>query len=104
VYALHSRMSELDYAVESKVDCPDDDPNDVVLVRATATIGGCDTVEEYVACKMYPLAAGFGFDSVPLGMTPVSKVETPLPLFAVGNVAVKHGDHLLAENETEAGK
>jgi hypothetical protein len=53
---------------------------------------------------MYPLAAGFGFDSVPLGMTPVSKVETPLPLFAMGNVAVKHGDRLLAENETEAGK
>jgi hypothetical protein len=80
VYALHSWMSELDYTIEPKVECPDNDPNDAAFVRATATIGGCDAIEEYVTCKMYPLAVGFGFESMPLGMTPVSKVETPLPL------------------------
>jgi hypothetical protein len=56
MYTLYSRMSELDYAVEPKVECPDNDPNDASFVRATATIGGRDAVEEYVACKMYPLA------------------------------------------------
>jgi hypothetical protein len=74
-------MSKLDYAVEPKVECLDNDPNDAAFVQATATIGGRDAVEEYVECKMYPLAASTGFESVPLGMTPVSKVETPLPLF-----------------------
>jgi hypothetical protein len=39
---------------------------------------------------MYPQAAGFGFKNVTLGMTPVSKVETPLPLFAVENIDVEH--------------
>jgi hypothetical protein len=46
---------------------------------------------------MYPLAAGFGFESVPLRKTPVS-------LFVVGNIAVEHSDHVLAEVETEAKK
>jgi hypothetical protein len=51
---------------------------------------------------MYPLAAGFNFERVPLGTTPVSKVETPLPLFAVGNIAKEHATHVLAEIEMEA--
>jgi hypothetical protein len=100
VYALHSRMSELDYAVEPEVECRNDDPNNAAFVRATATIVGRDAVEEYAACKMYLLAGGFGFDSVLLGTTPVSKVDTPLPLFAVGNVVAEHVDRLLAEIET----
>jgi hypothetical protein len=104
VYALHSRMSELDYAIEPEVECLDDDPNDVAFVRATTTIGGHDAVEEYIVCKMYPLVAGFGFESMPLGMTPMLKVETPLPLLVVGNVAVEHADRLLADIEMEAEK
>jgi hypothetical protein len=68
----------------------------------TTTIGGRGAVEEYVACKIYPLAASFDFEIVPLGMTPVLKVETPLPLFAVGSITVEHTDHFLVEVETEA--
>jgi hypothetical protein len=102
MYTLYSRMSELDYAVEPKVECPDNDPNDASFVRATATIGGRDAVEEYVACKMYPLATGFGFESVPLGMTPMSKVESPLLLFAMGAIAARLADQVLAEIEMEA--
>jgi hypothetical protein len=90
MHALHSRMSELNYAVEPEVECPNKDPNDDVFVRATATIEGRDAVEEYVVCKMYLLTVGFGFESVPLGMIPVSKVETPLPLFTMENVAAEH--------------
>jgi hypothetical protein len=41
---------------------------------------------------------------MPLGATPMSKVDTPLPMFAVGNVATEHTDRLLAEIEMEAEK
>jgi hypothetical protein len=95
-------MGELDYAVEPEVECPDNDPNDDAFVQATATIGGYDGIEEYVACKMYPLAVAFGSKDVPFGMTPVSKVETTLLLFVVGAVTAEHVDHVLAENEMEA--
>jgi hypothetical protein len=71
LHAQHSRMSESDYAIEPDIECSNNDPIDVAFVRATATIGGHDAVKEYVACKMYPLAPGFGFESVPLGMTPM---------------------------------
>jgi hypothetical protein len=69
---------ELDYVVETEVECPDNDPNDAAFVRATATIRGCDAVKEDVAYKMYPLVVGFSFKSMPLRTTTVSKVETPL--------------------------
>jgi hypothetical protein len=101
VYALHLCMSELDYAIEPKVECPDNDPNDAAFIQVTATIRGCDAVEECVTCKMYPLSASFGFESLPLGMTPVLKVETPLPLFDVGIVAAEHADCVLGEVEME---
>jgi hypothetical protein len=102
VYVLHSWMGKLDYVIELEVECPDNDPNDDAFIRATTTIGGHDAVEEYVACKIYPLAASFSFKSAPLGMTPMSKVETPQPLFAVGTIATEHTDHFLVEVETEA--
>jgi hypothetical protein len=67
----------LDYAVEPKVECLDDDPNDAAFIQATTTIGGHDAVEEYLVCKIYLLDAGFSFRNLPMGTTPVSKVETP---------------------------
>jgi hypothetical protein len=67
VYALHSRMSMLDYTVESEVECLDSNANNTGFVRATATIRGRDAVEEFLACKMYPLAAGYGFKGVTIG-------------------------------------
>jgi hypothetical protein len=100
--ALHSLMSKLNYAIEPEVECPYNDPDDAAFVQATATIGGCDSVEEYMACKMNLLSAGFSFKSVPLGMTHVLKVETHLPLFAVGPLTVEHADHFLVEMEMEA--
>jgi hypothetical protein len=95
-------MSELDYAVEPEVECPDNDRNNAAFIWATATIGGRDAVEEYVECKMNPLAVGFGFESMPLWTTPVLKVETPLPLFVVGTISAGHADQVLAEIETGA--
>jgi hypothetical protein len=32
-------MGDLDYAVEPKVECLDNDPNNVAFIRATVTIG-----------------------------------------------------------------
>jgi hypothetical protein len=104
MFALHSWISELDYVVEPEVECSVDDPNDAAFVRATTTIGGRDAVEEYVACKMYQLSVNFGFKSVVVGLTAVSKVETPLPLFVVGRVSVEHTERVLAEVETKAEK
>jgi hypothetical protein len=37
-------------------------------------------------------------------MTPISKVETPLPLFAVGTIAAEHANCFLAEVKTETEK
>jgi hypothetical protein len=37
-----------------------------------------------------------------VGMTPVSKVETPLPRFTLGTIAMEHASRVLAEVETEA--
>jgi hypothetical protein len=94
-------MSKLDYAVEPDIECSDNDLNDAAFIRATSTVGGHNAIEEYVACKMYPLDVGFDFKSVPLGMTPISRVETPLPLFVVGTIAVEHVDRVLVGIETK---
>jgi hypothetical protein len=74
VYALHSRMSLLDYTVKPEVECPNDDANNAAFVQATTTIGGQDAIEEFVACKMYPLASSFGFKGVTIGTISMSKV------------------------------
>jgi hypothetical protein len=76
MHVLHSWMSALDYTVEPEIECPDDDQNDATFIRVTTTIGSRDTVEEFVACKMFPLASDFGFKDVTVGMTPVSKIQT----------------------------
>jgi hypothetical protein len=39
---------------------------------------------------------------VPLGMTHLSKVETPLLLFVVGPVATEHANRILVEVEMDA--
>jgi hypothetical protein len=95
-------MSMLDYTVEPEVECLDDDLNDVAFIRAITTIGGRDAVEEFVACKMFPLASGFGFKDMTIGMTPVLKIQTPLSLFPVESVSAEDAARVLAEVETEA--
>jgi hypothetical protein len=85
MYALHSWMGELDYGIEPEVECPDNDPNDAAFIWATTIIVGQDAAKEYVPCKIYPLAASFSFESVPLGTTPKSKVETPPAVICCGN-------------------
>jgi hypothetical protein len=95
-------MITLDYVVKSEVECPDDDPIDVAFVRTTATIGGWDVVKEFVACKMYPLAFGFGFRGMTVSTTPVSKVHTPMPMFPLEAVSTANASRILVEVETKA--
>jgi hypothetical protein len=102
VHILHSWMSALDYMIEPEVECLDDDLNDISFIRVTITIGDRDTIEEFVACKMFPLACGFSFKDVTVGMTPVSKIQTLLPLFPVEPVSAEDAAHVLVEVETEA--
>jgi hypothetical protein len=97
-------MSALDYVVEPEVDCPDDDSNNVTFVRTTSTIGGRDAIEEFMACRMYPLASSFGFEAVTLGMTHVSKFRTLLPVFLVETVSAVNAHHILVKVETKAAK
>jgi hypothetical protein len=102
VYVLHSRMSSFDYTVEPEVEGPNDDPNDAAFVQATATIGGRDAVEEFMSCKIYPMATGFGFHGVVVGSTPALKVQTPLLRFPVEVVLAEDDGRILAEVEIEA--
>jgi hypothetical protein len=53
-------MSALDYLMEPSVNCSDTDAGDAAFVQGTRMIGGRDTVEEYLACGMYPLSVHFG--------------------------------------------
>jgi hypothetical protein len=76
----------------------------VAFIQASSTIGDRDAIEEFVACKMYPLASSFGFKGMTLGMTPVLKVRTPLPVFPVEAVSTENAHHILAEVEMEAEK
>jgi hypothetical protein len=101
VYVLHSRMSTLDYIIELEVECHDDDANDATFVRAIAIIGGRDTVEEFMASKMYPLAVGFGLHGVAIDTTSMLKVQTPLPLFLIEAVPMGDASRVLEKVETE---
>jgi hypothetical protein len=51
---------------------------------------------------MYPLSTSFGFNNVAISTTPVSKDQTPLPLFPIEAVSVGDANHVLAEVEMEA--
>jgi hypothetical protein len=86
-------MSTLDYTVELDVKCPNRDVNDAIFIQVTTTIRGRDVVEEFLTCGVYPLSAGFGFGSVSIDMTTMSKVEMPLSVFPVEVIPVETANH-----------
>jgi hypothetical protein len=63
VHAPRSQMSGLDFHTEPLFDCADDDSGDIAFIWATKFVGGRDTMEEFLACGVYLLAANVGFDS-----------------------------------------
>jgi hypothetical protein len=103
VHILCSYMRSLEFRTEPPFDCADDNSGDIAFVQATKFIGGRDAMEEFIACDMYPLAIGSGFDRVVMHTTPVSKLMVPLLKF----VAVHKDDNkdevqFLARVELEA--
>jgi hypothetical protein len=81
VHILPSYMCSLEFRTDPPFDCADDDLGDIAFVQVTKFIKGHDAVYEFIACGMYPLAAGIGFDRVATRMTLVSKLKVPLPKF-----------------------
>jgi hypothetical protein len=81
IFTLHSRMTVLDYQVEPQMNCPNTNTNDAVCIWVSIMIGGCDIVEEFLACGLYPLSIDFGFGEVSNGTTVMSKVVLSLPVF-----------------------
>jgi hypothetical protein len=67
-------MTPLDFSTEPPFECTYDDSRDVPFVHTTCLIGAQDAVEEYLACRMFPLSDCFGFTKIADGETPVSKV------------------------------
>jgi hypothetical protein len=61
-------------------------------------------MEEFIACIMYPLAVGVGFDRVAMNTTPISKLQVPLLKFVVVCKDDNEDDvQFLARVELEAG-
>jgi hypothetical protein len=69
----------------------------VVFVHAASLIGSRDTVEEYLAYRMFPLSTSFFFGEIADwgggGGTPVSKVTLPLPEFPLAKFQGESDDH-----------
>jgi hypothetical protein len=77
-YPLSSMMTRLNYLMEAPFDCGLEDANFAAFVEATSIIGGHDTVEEFLACGLWPLSEKFGF-KVETKESPLSKVVVPMP-------------------------
>jgi hypothetical protein len=93
MHVLHSYMVALDFATEPLFECVDDDAGDVAFVKATRSIGGRDAIEEYMACRLFPLVASFGLGEIADGETPVSKILLPLSEFPVARLPDETNDH-----------
>jgi hypothetical protein len=88
-------MVPLDFSTEPLFECVDDDSGDLAFVWTMGLIGGWDVVEEYLAYKMFPLLANFGFAEIADGETPMSKVTLPLPEFSITKLQGESNDHFL---------
>jgi hypothetical protein len=51
-YPLKLTMTQLGYLMETPTSCGSEDANFVAFIEATSIIGGCDVVEEFVACGL----------------------------------------------------
>jgi hypothetical protein len=52
-YPLRSMMTPLDYLSDIPFECSPGDTNVVAFTKATSIIGGCDAVEEFLACGIW---------------------------------------------------
>jgi hypothetical protein len=78
LYPLSYTMTPLNYVMEVTFDCGPVDIDVAAFTEAASIIGGCDAVEEFLACGMWPLSENFGF-KVETKETPLSKVVVLMP-------------------------
>jgi hypothetical protein len=70
-------MNDLNYLIVSAHNCTEDDMNDRAFILETTTIGGCDVVEEYLGCGVWPLSATWDLGEVEEAEAPLSKALVP---------------------------
>jgi hypothetical protein len=102
MFHLHSHTCGLDFRTEPPFYCADDDSGDATFVEATKFIGGRDTMEEFVAYGMQPLAADVGFKKIGTFTTPESELRVPLPWFLAVHKDDEDDMKFLARVELEA--
>jgi hypothetical protein len=85
VHALRSHMSTLKFCTKPSYDCSGKDLSDGAFVWASKCIRGQDVVEEFVACGVWLLAASVNFEQMEVGLTPISKLNVPLPRFPLSH-------------------
>jgi hypothetical protein len=77
-YPLSCTMIPLNYSTEVTFECGPADANVAAFTEVASTIGGRNTVEEFLACGLWPLSEKFGFKVEPKE-TPLSKVVVLMP-------------------------
>jgi hypothetical protein len=95
-------MSALKFHTNPSFKCPDDDLSDGAFIWALKCINGWDSVEEFVSCGVWPLAAGVDFEHMKVRETPVLKLKVPLPRFPFRHQDDEDDIELLARVEQEA--
>jgi hypothetical protein len=87
VYALYDCMTDLSFVTDPPFDFPDGagggGVSDAAFIKATRTIGGRDTVEEYMACGLLLQSMSFELGEVADGEMPVSKLPVQMLDFLV---------------------
>jgi hypothetical protein len=71
-------MIELNYLTEVPSSCGVEDTNFAAFVEVTSFIGGCDVVEEFLACGLWPHGKQFCF-RVETKESPLNKVMVSMP-------------------------
>jgi hypothetical protein len=113
VHALRSHMSSLNFRMKPSFAHLRHYPcmfvvkegNSCTLYAHTCAskhIKGRDVMEEFIACNVWPLAAGISFERVKVGVTPISKLKVPLPKFAVAREDDEDNAGFLTRVEKEA--
>jgi hypothetical protein len=70
-YPLSCTMIPLNYSTEVTFECGPADANVAAFTEVASTIGGRNTVEEFLACGLWPLSEKFGFKVEPKETPPV---------------------------------
>jgi hypothetical protein len=77
-YPLSSQMTHLIHEMDVSSSCGLELGDFKAFVEATSLIGGCDTVEKFVASGLWPLGRRFCF-LVEMKESPLSKITMPMP-------------------------